>query len=57
LSTEELYGLEAANVEIEKAPIQVGPAAQLKIRREREENVAIQASTIPPVQEIRPSHY
>jgi KUP system potassium uptake protein len=36
LSTEEMYGLEAANVEIEKVPIQVGPTAKVKIKRERE---------------------
>jgi KUP system potassium uptake protein len=36
LSTEELYGLEAANVEVEKIPIQVGPTAKVKIKRERE---------------------
>ena len=36
LSTEELYGLEAANVEIEKVPIQVGPTAKVKIKREHE---------------------
>jgi len=38
LSTEEMYGLEAANIEIEKVPIQVGPAAKVKIKRERDEN-------------------
>jgi KUP system potassium uptake protein len=37
LSTQELYGLEAASVETEKAPIQVGPMAKVKIKREREE--------------------
>jgi len=36
LSTEELYGIEAANLEIEKVPIQVGPAAKVKIKRERD---------------------
>jgi KUP system potassium uptake protein len=36
LSTEELYGLEAANVEIEKVPIMVGPTAKVKIKRERD---------------------
>jgi KUP system potassium uptake protein len=36
LSTEEHYGIEAANLEIEKAPIQVGPPAKIKIKRERE---------------------
>lgn len=36
LSTEELYGLEAANVEVEKVPIQVGPMAKVKIKRERD---------------------
>ena len=35
LSTEELYGLEAANVETEKVPIMVGPTAKVKIKRER----------------------
>jgi KUP system potassium uptake protein len=34
LSTEELYGLEAANVEVERVPIQVGPTAKVKIKRE-----------------------
>jgi KUP system potassium uptake protein len=36
LSTEEHYGIEAANLEVEKAPIQVGPPAKIKIKRERE---------------------
>jgi KUP system potassium uptake protein len=36
LSTEEMYGLEAANIEIEKVPIQVGPLAKVRIKRERE---------------------
>jgi KUP system potassium uptake protein len=36
LSTEEMYGLEAANIEIEKVPIQVGPAAKVRIKRERD---------------------
>jgi KUP system potassium uptake protein len=35
LSTEEMYGLEAANIEIEKVPIQVGPTAKVKVKRER----------------------
>jgi KUP system potassium uptake protein len=34
VSTEELYGLELANVEIEKVPIMVGPQAKVKIKRE-----------------------
>jgi KUP system potassium uptake protein len=37
LSAEEMYGLEAANVETEKVPIQVGPTAKVKIGRDREE--------------------
>jgi KUP system potassium uptake protein len=37
LGTAELYGLEAANIETEKAPISVGPQAQAKIKRERED--------------------
>ncbi len=37
LSTEELYGIEAANLEVEKVPIQVGPTAKVKIKREYEE--------------------
>jgi KUP system potassium uptake protein len=37
LATEAMYGLEAANIEIEKVPIQVGPLAKVKIRREKEE--------------------
>ncbi len=36
LSTEELYGIEAANLEVEKVPIQVGPQAKVKIKREIE---------------------
>ena len=36
LSTEEMYGLEAANIEIEKVPILVGPLARVKIKREHE---------------------
>lgn len=37
LATEELYGIEAANLEVEKVPIQVGPQARVKIKRERED--------------------
>ena len=37
LSTEELYGIEASNLELEKVPIQVGPQAKVKIKRERED--------------------
>ncbi|MGC3943776.1 MAG: KUP/HAK/KT family potassium transporter [Chryseolinea sp.] len=40
LSTEALYGLEAANIEVEKAPIQVGPAAKIAIKRESENLMA-----------------
>ena len=36
LPTEELYGIEAANLELEKVPIQVGPAAKVKIKREKD---------------------
>ena len=36
LPTEEMYGLEAANIEIEKVPIQVGPQAKVWIKRERQ---------------------
>jgi KUP system potassium uptake protein len=36
LSTEEMYGLEAANIEIEKVPIQVGPLARVRIKREKD---------------------
>ncbi len=35
LSTVEMYGLETANIEIEKVPIQVGPMAKIKIKREQ----------------------
>jgi KUP system potassium uptake protein len=38
LSTEEMYGLEAANVETERIPIQVGPLAKVKIKRELAES-------------------
>jgi KUP system potassium uptake protein len=37
LATEELYGIEAANLEVEKVPIQVGPQARVKIKREKED--------------------
>jgi KUP system potassium uptake protein len=37
LSTEEHYGIEAANLEVERVPIQVGPQARVKIKRERED--------------------
>lgn len=37
LGTAELYGLEASNIETEKAPISVGPQAKAKIKRERED--------------------
>lgn len=36
LPTEEMYGLEAANIEIEKVPIQVGPQAKVRIKREKQ---------------------
>jgi KUP system potassium uptake protein len=36
LSTQEMYGLEAANIEVEKVPIQVGPLAKVKIKREKQ---------------------
>lgn len=37
LSTEAHYGIEAANLEIEKAPIQVGPPAMIKIKRDKDD--------------------
>ena len=37
LSTAELYGLEAANIETEKIPISVGPPAKIRIRREKDD--------------------
>ncbi len=37
LSTEEIYGLELANVEVERVPIMVGPPAKVHIKRERED--------------------
>jgi KUP system potassium uptake protein len=37
LSTEEMYGLELANVEVESVPIMVGPPAKVRIKREKEE--------------------
>jgi len=37
LSTEEMYGLELANVEVENVPIMVGPAAKVRIKREKED--------------------
>jgi KUP system potassium uptake protein len=37
LSTEEMYGLELANVEVERVPIMVGPPAKVRIKREKEE--------------------
>ena len=37
LSTEEMYGLELANVESENVPIMVGPPAKVRIKREHEE--------------------
>jgi KUP system potassium uptake protein len=38
LSTEEMYGLELANVEVESVPIMVGPSAKVRIKREKEES-------------------
>ncbi len=35
LSTEAIYGLELANVEVERVPIMVGPPAKVRIKRER----------------------
>jgi KUP system potassium uptake protein len=37
LSTEAHYGIEAANLELEKAPIQVGPPAIVKLKRDRDD--------------------
>ena len=37
LTTEEMYGLELANVEVETVPIMVGPVAKVRIKRERVE--------------------
>jgi KUP system potassium uptake protein len=37
LSTEEMYGLELANVEVENVPIMVGPPAKVRIKREKED--------------------
>lgn len=38
LSTEEMYGLELANVEVERVPIMVGPPAKVRVKREKEES-------------------
>lgn len=38
LATEEMYGLELANVEVENVPIMVGPPAKVRIKREKEES-------------------
>jgi KUP system potassium uptake protein len=37
LSTEEMYGLELANVEVERVPIMVGPPAKVRVKREKED--------------------
>lgn len=37
LSTEEMYGLELANVEVENVPIMIGPPAKVRIKREKED--------------------
>jgi KUP system potassium uptake protein len=46
VSTEELYGLELANVEVEKVPIMVGPIAKVRIKRERQDMTSQPLSTI-----------
>ncbi|MBX2916096.1 MAG: KUP/HAK/KT family potassium transporter [Cyclobacteriaceae bacterium] len=38
LATEEMYGLELANVEVERVPIMVGPPAKVRIKREKEDS-------------------
>lgn len=38
LSTEEMYGLELANVEVERVPIMVGPPAKVRVKREKEDS-------------------
>jgi len=38
LATEAMYGLELANVEVERVPIMVGPPAKVRIKREKEES-------------------
>jgi KUP system potassium uptake protein len=37
LSTEQMYGLELANIEVERVPIMVGPPAKVRIKREKED--------------------
>ncbi len=37
LSTEAMYGLELANIEVENVPIMVGPPAKVRIKREKED--------------------
>lgn len=37
LTTEEMYGLDLANVEVERVPIMVGPPAKVRIKREKED--------------------
>jgi KUP system potassium uptake protein len=37
LSTQEMYGLELANIELENVPIMVGPPSKVRIKREKED--------------------
>lgn len=47
LPTEEQYGLELANVEVERVPILVGPQAKVKIKREKERVIEDSSSLNP----------
>jgi KUP system potassium uptake protein len=46
LPTEEQYGLELANVAVENVPIMVGPAAKIRVKREKENKVSKNGGTL-----------
>lgn len=46
LPTEEQYGLELANVAVENVPIMVGPAAKIRVKREKENKASREGGTL-----------
>ncbi len=53
LPTEEQYGLELANVAVENVPIMVGPAAKIRVKREKDNKPGSDSTTlITKIEEI-----
>ena len=52
LPTEEQYGLELANVAVENVPIMVGPAAKIRVKREKDNKGKVEGTTKTEIEEI-----